>query len=129
MCSLRKRILYVEDDKDTRELVTVMLELEECEVLATASQEDALRLALNEHFDLYLIDNWMPGVSGVGLCEQLRNFDSDTPILFYSGAAQKKDIERALSRGAQGYLIKPTGLDELAPEIFRLISNSHNKAS
>ena len=57
---MSKRILYVEDDKDTRELVTMMLEMEACEVIATANQEDALRLAQNEHFDLYRLSSEVP---------------------------------------------------------------------
>ena len=68
------RILYAEDDADTCELVTVLLAGENCQVIATESHDEALRLARSEHFDLYLIDNWTPGISGVGLCGQLREF-------------------------------------------------------
>ena len=123
------RILYAEDDADTRELVTVILELQNCEVIATDSYVEALRLARAEHFDLYLIDNWMPGISGVSLCEQLREFDQDTPILFYSAAAYETDRVRALSSGAQGYLVKPVDGDELAAEVLRLISDSRQSGS
>jgi DNA-binding response OmpR family regulator len=118
------RILYAEDDSDTRELVTVILEGQNCQVIAIESADEALRLARAEHFDLYLIDNWMPGVSGVRLCEQLREFDQHTPVLFYSGAAYETDRERALASGAQGYLVKPVDGDELTAEVLRLISNS-----
>jgi DNA-binding response OmpR family regulator len=124
MQSQDARILYAEDDEDTRELVTVVLERQNCKVIATESHDEALRLARAEHFDLYLIDNWMPGVSGVRLCEQLREFDQHTPVLFYSGAAYETDKERALSSGAQGYLVKPAGGDELIAEVLRLISDS-----
>ena len=118
------RILYAEDDADTRELVTLVLEMQNCQVIATGSHEQALRLARAEHFDLYLIDNWLPGISGVRLCEQLREFDHHTPVLFYSGAAYETDKARALASGAQGYLVKPTNCDELTAEVFRLISAS-----
>jgi DNA-binding response OmpR family regulator len=124
MKSQEARILYAEDDADTRELVTVVLERQNCEVIATESHNEALRLARAEHFDLYLIDNWMPGLSGVRLCEQLREFDHHTPVLFYSGAAFETDRERALSSGAQGYLVKPVAGDELVAEVLRLISDS-----
>src|SRR6266550_3331474 len=124
MESLPARILYAEDDADTRELITVVLASRNCQVVATESHTEALRLARAEHFDLYLIDNWMPGISGVRLCEQLREFDQHTPILFYSGAAYETDRERALLSGAQGYLIKPADGDQLIAEVFRLISDS-----
>jgi DNA-binding response OmpR family regulator len=118
------RILYAEDDADTRELVTLVLEMQNCQVVATESYEEALRLARAEHFDLYLIDNWMPHISGVKLCEQLREFDRHTPVLFYSGAAYDADRERALASGAQGYLVKPAGGEQLIAEVLRLVSGS-----
>jgi len=129
MKSEEARILYAEDDADTRELVTVVLKRQNCQVIATESYDEALRLARAEHFDLYLIDNWMPGISGVRLCEQLREFDQHTPVLFYSGAAYETDRERALSSGAQGYLVKPVGGDELVAEVLRLIADSRQSGS
>ncbi len=118
------RILYAEDDADTRELVTLVLELQNCQVIATGSHDEALRLAQAEQFDLYLLDNWIPGISGVRLCQLLREVDQHTPVLFYSGAAYENDKARALASGAQGYLVKPVDGDELAAEVLRLISES-----
>ena len=118
------RILYAEDDADTRELVTLVLELQNCQVIATGSHDEALRLAQAEQFDLYLLDNWIPGLSGVRLCQLLREVDPHTPVLFYSGAAYERDKARALASGAQGYLVKPVDGDELAAEVLRLISES-----
>jgi DNA-binding response OmpR family regulator len=118
------RILYAEDDADTRELVTVVLEMQNCQVIATGNHDEALRLAQAEQFDLYLLDNWIPGISGVRLCQLLREVDQQTPVLFYSGAAYEKDKARALASGAQGYLVKPVDGDELAAEVLRLISES-----
>ena len=123
------RILYAEDDADTREVVTVILEGKNCQVIATESAAEALCLARAEHFDLYLIDNWMPGVSGVRLCEQLRQFDQHTPVLFYSGAAYETDRESALASGAQGYLVKPADGDALIAEVSRLVSDSRRSGS
>jgi DNA-binding response OmpR family regulator len=118
------RILYAEDDADTRELVTLVLKMQNCQVIATGSHDEALRLAQAEQFDLYLLDNWIPGISGVRLCQLLREVDPQTPVLFYSGAAYERDKAHALESGAQGYLVKPVGGDELAAEVLRLISES-----
>jgi two-component system phosphate regulon response regulator PhoB len=123
------RILYAEDDSDTRELVTLILASQNCQVIATESAAEALRLARVEHFDLYLIDNWMPGISGVTLCEQLREFDQHTPVLFYSGAGYETDRARALASGAQGYLVKPADGDALIAAVLRLVSDSRQSAS
>jgi DNA-binding response OmpR family regulator len=66
----------------------------------------------------------MPGVSGEDLCVKIREFDSKTPILFYSGAGYPADKERARAAGAQGYLVKPVLDDELVTEVVRIIAES-----
>ena len=101
MHSSNARILYVEDDADTRNLVSYLLTRANYEVALAENHEQAALLAQTASFDLYLIDNWMPGVSGIDLCSRLREFDAVTPILFYSGAAYEQDKRAALAAGAQ----------------------------
>jgi len=115
-------VLYVEDDDDTRELVTYVLAEINYRVIGAANGDDALMLARTNDFDLYVIDNWMSGGSGIDLCKKLREFDTRTPILFYSGAAFEIDKQQAFAAGAQGYLIKPAGPDDLIAEVIRIVS-------
>ena len=124
MPSSKARILCTEDDADTRELIIMILSGEGFEVVCTDSPDQALSLARSRSFDLYLVDSWMPGLSGDELTRRIREFDSDTPILFYSGAAQESDKESARASGAQGYLVKPAGMDELVDEVARLIEEA-----
>jgi DNA-binding response OmpR family regulator len=126
MTSLAGQILYTEDDADTRELVSYVLARNNYRVMLAENNDSALLLARSNKFDLYMIDNWMPGGSGVDLCKKLRQFDSHTPILFYSGAGYDRDKQEALSSGAQGYLTKPVDNDELIEEVFRLIAETRN---
>lgn len=118
------RILCSEDDADTRELIVMVLSQNGYEVTATESAEEALRIARAEIFDLFLVDSWMPGVTGTELCQALRKFDVNTPILFYSGAAYESDKAAARLAGAQGYLVKPADNDEFVAEVARLIADS-----
>lgn len=118
------RILYIEDDEDTRELVIYVLARSNYKVLPAENYDDALRLARANQFDLYLIDNWMSGGSGIDLCRRLREFNPWTPILVYSGAAYERDKQQAFAAGAQGYLVKPADNDELVSAVSRLISDS-----
>lgn len=131
MQSARLRILCTEDDGDTRDLITLVLSRNNCDVVTTESPAQAIELAKAGCFDLYLLDNWMPRMSGNELCETLRRFDSETPILFYSGAAYPKDIAEGYASGAQGYLVKPADNDELVAEVFRLVdkSRTHREAT
>ena len=120
----RFRILCTEDHADTRELIRLILSYHNCDVITPESSLQAIELARAESFDLYLLDNWIPGMSGTDLCKALRLVDSETPILFYSGAAFPKDKEEAYASGAQGYLVKPADPDELISEVLRLISEN-----
>jgi two-component system phosphate regulon response regulator PhoB len=116
--------MCTEDDDDTRDLITFVLKLNHCEVVTPETPAMAIELARAGPFDLYLLDNWMPQMSGNELCAELRSFDTKTPVLFYSGAAYPNDKTEAYASGAQGYLVKPADNEELLAEVFRLVSES-----
>ena len=124
MPSPKARILCTEDDPDSRELIVFMLEGADYDVTCAEVARDALSLAQNKQFDLILVDNWMPGLSGQQLTTEIRKFNKTTPILFYSGAVYDVDKREAREAGAQGYLTKPDGLSELVDEIAKLITEA-----
>jgi DNA-binding response OmpR family regulator len=123
----RKRILLVDDYDDTRDLAT--LTLTEYELICARNFDEGLRLAQQQDFDLYILDNWLPDRSGVELCRSIRKFDPDTPILFYSAAAYARDIREGIRAGAQAYLVKPVLPKELRQTIAQLISSPRETAS
>ena len=114
-------VLYIEDHDDTRELVTLVLSQRNYRVTTGSTLADALKLAREHHFDLYMLDSWLPDGSGIDLCKRLREFDSSIPIMFLSGAAYEADKESAINSGAQVYMIKPADMDELCSEVSKLI--------
>ena len=111
------RILCVEDDADSREIITILLGLWGYEVVTADSPPDGLELAQEDSFDLIMLDNWYEIGSGVELCKQIRRFDTNTPIIFYSAAAFEADMQKAMEAGAQGYLVKPTEIEVLVQTI------------
>ena len=119
-----RRILYIEDHDDTRELVTLLLAQKSYEVITGTTIASGVALAGTERFDLYLLDSWLPDGSGLDLCKQIRQFDKTTPILFYSAAAYAADSELALNCGAQAYLVKPSQPTELCELVTDLIESS-----
>jgi len=123
----RKRILMVEDQEDDWEIVE--LKLPEYKLTFARNFDEGLRLARRRYFDLYILDNWLPDGSGIGLCRLIREFDPHTPILFYSAAAYGRDIEEALRCGAQTYLVKPIKLDDLERAVAKLISPVSGRGS
>jgi two-component system, sensor histidine kinase and response regulator len=124
MSSPKARILCMDDDADTRELIIYVLEQHNFDVTCAETGAEALELVRTEHFDLLLIDNWMSDISGVEFAAKIREFDLKTPILFYSAAAYDADKEQARLAGAQGYLVKPGEPGELVAEVARLIAES-----
>src|SRR6187200_2661999 len=117
------RVLYIEDHEDTRELVTLVLEQRRFEVVTGSTIASGVALAGSEHFDLYLLDSWLPDGSGLDLCRQIREFDKATPILFYSAAAYEIDRVEAIKSGAQAYLVKPSHPSELCSLVTSLIES------
>lgn len=115
------RILCVEDDADSREILTMFLELEGYEVVTAVNSAEGLKLARQDGLAAIILDNCMERGSGVDLCKQIRQFDSHTPILFYSGAVYQTDAQQAMAAGAQVYLTKPTDFKVIVETIGELI--------
>ena len=124
--SSASRILYVDDDKDSSELARVILSQSDanCQIISAESAREGLLLILKENFDLYIFDYRMPEISGIDLCRCVRQFDTNTPVLFYSAMARPVDIAKAIEAGANEYLIKPNDLDNLSITVKRLLDES-----
>jgi len=118
----RKRILCAEDDNDTLALYTVMFY--DYEVLTSTTVAETLLRARKSAVDLYLLDAWLPDGSGVGLCQAIRRFDPNTPVMFVSGAVDQIDQDSAIRAGAQAYLIKPVAMFDLQATADALIRQS-----
>lgn len=121
--SNRLRILYAEDNKDACEMLSTLLSLSDIEVLPAGSVAEAFQAAQNKYFDLYLLDSRLPDGSGFELCQQLRERDPQTPIVFYSADAFEWDKQKGLAAGANAYLVKPH-VDTVAPTIFQLVTQT-----
>lgn len=115
----RKSILYIEDDKDTCELFSVVLS--EYEYAYSQTFSEGSTLIETDNFDLYILDNWLPDGSGIDLCKKIRAFNPDAPIIIVSGVGYKKDVREGLNAGADRYLTKPCDPDELLRIVKELI--------
>ena len=118
----RPRILFVDDHEDTRFLISYLLGAWGYGVEAAASIEEGLTLARSGDFDLYLLDSRFADGSGTELCEGIREFDKETPIVFYSGDHPSR-LKKALECDAQGFVLKP-GFDALPRELERALGTA-----
>lgn len=124
----KKRILFVDDDVETREMMNALLGIYGYEPVIASSVDDALGHAMGGGIDLCILDHWMTEYNGIDLCNKIRAFDSRTPIMFYSGAGYEADIQKGLDAGAQAYLVKPD-IERLKPTIDRLIDAADKYSS
>jgi DNA-binding response OmpR family regulator len=115
--SARVRILFLDDNDDTCELVNLVLTQAGYEVVVGRSVADGLRLTRDKHFDFILLDWFLSDGTGLDLCRAVRQFDGNTPIFFYTGMAHERHLRTALQAGAQGYLVKPVEMDTLLKTI------------
>ena len=113
------RILSVDDHEDTLLILRAMLGARGYRVTGASSVFEGLKLAEAEEFDLFLLDFKFPDGTGKELCERIREFDRETPILFFSGSHPALQQE-ALSCGAQGFVMKPD-FDALRREITQAL--------
>lgn len=130
-----KHILCI-DDEEHCEIITQLLKEtgENFVVTNAASPDKALDLIEKQSFDLFILESRLPGISGVELCKIIRNKDSKTPVMFFSGMARPLDRSLALAAGANAYLIKPEGLDSLGDTVQKLLmknppNSNRNKES
>ena len=109
----RPRILFVEDDQDSRDVTCLFLTSQGFEVICALNASDVLKMAMEQKFDAYLLDNWLPEVPGPELCRQLRELDPNIPVIFYSAAVYVTDKQNALEAGALCYVVKPADPEDL----------------
>jgi DNA-binding response OmpR family regulator len=106
-------------------MLSVLLRSSRIETKAVGTAAQALSLMQAERFDLYLLDAFLPDVDGFELCRQMRAFDPNTPILFFTGAAYESDKNRGIAAGANAYVIKPQ-IDDLLGNVTQFVSHAAN---
>jgi two-component system KDP operon response regulator KdpE len=106
------RILVVDDEPQIRKALSVNLRARGYEVDTAASGEEALTLAAGNHPDLVLLDIGLPGIDGIEVVEGLRGW-TKVPIIMLSVRDAEEDKVRALDAGADDYVTKPFGMNEV----------------
>ena len=114
------KILIVEDEEAIADLERDYLELSGFTVEVANDGDTGLQKALNEDYDLLILDLMLPGTDGFDICRQVRDV-KNTPIVMVS--AKKDDIDkiRGLGLGADDYMTKPFGVMELVSRVKALL--------
>jgi DNA-binding response OmpR family regulator len=111
-----KRVLVVDDDAKTVELVRLYLQRDGYRVFTAYDGIEALRLARESHPDLIVLDLMLPGIDGLQVCRTLRA-ESDVPIIMLTARTTDRDKLTGLDLGADDYVTKPFSPRELAARV------------
>ncbi len=117
---VRVKVLVVDDEQPIRRALELTLARAGYDVKTAATASDALVAAALAPPDLVLLDLVLPDGDGVGVCRELRAWTS-VPILLLSAVDDEREKVRALDAGADDYITKPFGVDELLARIRALL--------
>jgi DNA-binding response OmpR family regulator len=115
------RILHVDDDPEIRLLMAGLLQELGHVVVTAGTIAEALQLAQEMRFDLFILDVRLPDGSGVELCQQLRKMQPDVCIAYYTAYTDDSSQHEALSICGDAYLKKPISMVEWEQTIAGLL--------
>ena len=119
------KVLIVDDEAGVRELLKDALKLAGFETLAVGDGMSALTALRSYTPEIMIIDINMPLMDGFELVERLRKNGNSVPVLMLSARADRVDITRGLTIGADDYVVKPFGLEELVLRLKAILRRSH----
>lgn len=114
-------MLVVEDEPKIARAIKKGLEQETFAVDICMDGDEGLRFALDEPYDVIILDRMLPGKDGATVCGELRQAGNKTPILFLTAKDKVADRVDGLNAGADDYLIKPFAFEELLARVRTLL--------
>ena len=119
-------ILIIEDEKNISNLLKLELTHANYECDQAFDGESGLNKALNQDYELILLDLMLPRINGIEVCRQLR-LKKQTPIIMLTARDEVMDKVNGLQVGADDYLAKPFAMEELLARINALLRRVSNQ--
>ena len=123
-----KKILIIEDEANISDFIKMELEYEGYEVFICEDGKSGLESALNNEFDLIILDLMLPIISGLEVCRRLKR-EKNTPIIMLSAKDDVMDKVAGLQIGADDYITKPFAIEELLARIQVVFRRENSKKS
>ena len=127
------KILVAEDNNHIRKLICKNLELSGYDTIPAEDGDVAYNIFMNEHIDLIVTDIMMPKTDGITLAKEIRDINSEIPIIMLTALDSFNDKEKGFSSGADDYIVKPVNMKELVLRIkahlrrYKIISENFFK--
>lgn len=115
------RILVVEDDRELRQMFSLVLSRGGYAVLGAKDAKEALSLLDHEFVDLIVTDVMMPGMDGFSFVRLLREGGSSLPVLFITAKGNFEDKQAGFLSGADDYMVKPVDVKEMLLRVGALL--------
>lgn len=122
------RILLVEDDQNFGDVLRSYLEMHDYDVTLATDGLQGLESFKKGEFDLCILDVMMPKKDGFTLAREIRERDTETPIIFLTAKTMKDDVLQGFKIGADDYISKPFNSEELLYRIQAILKRSQQKA-
>ncbi|MGE7908565.1 response regulator transcription factor [Lysinibacillus xylanilyticus] len=119
------KLLVVDDDAHIRELVKVFLQNEGLEVIEATDGVDALSKLDSDKVDMIIMDIMMPKMDGWELCEEIRSFNDNLPILMLTAKGETSQKVKGFHLGTDDYLVKPFEPAELIVRVKSILKRYH----
>lgn len=125
------QVLVVEDNANLAVLMRRALQPEGVELTVAGSGEQALELVRERRFDLFILNINLPGISGLEVCERLKQDPAlrPIPVLFASGETRRELVDQAFRLGAVDYLPKPFDLEDFKTRVLAHLGRSSRAAA
>ncbi|MDE7204950.1 MAG: response regulator transcription factor [Lachnospiraceae bacterium] len=121
-----KKVLVVDDEKLIVKGLRFSLEQDDMEVECAYDGEEALEMAKNKKYDIILLDIMLPKLTGLEVCQQIREF-SDVPVIMLTAKGEDMDKILGLEYGADDYITKPFNILEVKARIKAIIRRTGTK--
>lgn len=122
--TVTRRFLVVEDETDLGNLIKLYLQDFHAEIVVVERGDLGLQKALNEHWDLMILDLRLPGMDGLEVCRAMRSKGVELPLIMLTARSTELDRVLGLELGADDYLTKPFSSLELAARVRALLRRS-----
>ena len=124
-----KKILFIDDDEDIHLIVKISLrDIPNVEIRSAFSGEEGIKIAMDFHPDLVLLDVMMPKLDGIATLQTLKLLPSfgNTPVVFFTAKSHKNEIEEYFKYGVVDIIIKPFDPITLSQRILQIWEQSQN---
>jgi CheY-like chemotaxis protein len=120
---MKRKILWVDDEIDLLKAHVIFLEKKGYELIPVTNGQDAVALVKDQTFDVVLLDEMMPGIDGLSVLAEIKNYDPGLPVVMITKSEEEHLMDDALGSRISDYLIKPVNPSQIYTTLKRLLDS------